>query len=75
MELSNEIKLAILNNNLQMLLQEEYSILTSLAIAVEVENKQLVDRLQPQAETSRKTIDKQKNKIAEVEKLIPPKEA
>jgi len=70
MELTNAVKLAILNNNLQTLLQDEYALLTSLAIAVEVENKPQVDRLTPLAEVSRKTIDKLRQRIKVLEESM-----
>ena len=70
MELTNAVKLAILNNNLQTLLQEEYTLLTLLAIAVEVENKPQVDRLTPLAEVSRKTVDKLRQRIKVLEESM-----
>ena len=73
MNLSTEVKLEILEANLQALIREEYSILTALSIAVEVGNEPLVQKLQPRAETSRKTINAFKKKIAEVMDEAKPK--
>ena len=73
MNLSTEVKLEILEANLQALIREEYSLITALSVAVEVGNEPLVQQLQPRAETSRKTINAFKKKIAEVMEEAKPK--
>ena len=73
MNLSTEVKLEILEANLQALIREEYSLITALSVAVEVGNEPLVQQLQPRAETSRKTINAFKKKIAEVMDEAKPK--
>ena len=67
MELTNDVRKQILKNKLEAMEQEEYSILVSLEIAVEVKNESLVKQLQPQAEMIRKSINALKKRIEELD--------
>jgi hypothetical protein len=67
MEVSKDVKLYLLNRDLELNLNEEYLIKTRLAIAIEVENKQAIPNLESAALLIVRTIDSLKKRVAELE--------
>jgi hypothetical protein len=67
MEISKETKLGLLNSELNNILHEEYLLKVRLAIAVEVDNREQVKRLEPIVEIIVRSIDSLKKRIKELE--------